>query len=67
MVKSLEAMALQAYILRDGLCHPDFLEDKHYKRQFVMLKVKYRKVWRAIEAKIGMKLFNCFSAAVVVS
>ena len=56
MTKSVEAMALQAYILRDGLCHPDYLEIPKYKRLFTMLKVKYRKIWRAIEAKIGMPL-----------
>ena len=56
MTKSLEARALQAYILRDGLCHPDYLENKKYKRLFTLLKFKYRKVWKQIESKIKMPL-----------
>jgi hypothetical protein len=55
-MKSLEAKALQAYILRDGLCHPDYLENKKYKRIFTLLKWKYRKIWKQIENKIGMPL-----------
>lgn len=55
-MKSLEAKALQAYILKEGLCHPDYLENKKYKRIFILLAWKYRKVWRQIEKKIGMPL-----------
>lgn len=55
-MKSLEAKALQAYILRDGLCHPDCLENKKYKRIFTLLKWKYRKIWKQIENKINMPL-----------
>jgi hypothetical protein len=55
-MKSLEAKALQAYILRDGLCHPDYLECKKYRRIFTLLKWKYRKIWKQIEEKIEMPL-----------
>jgi hypothetical protein len=58
-MKSLEAKALHAYILRDRLCHPEYIvEQKKYKRIFTLLRWKYRKIWKQIEAKIGMSIYR---------
>jgi len=53
-----EAKALQAYILREGLCHPDFLEDPKYRKIFTLLKWKYRKLQRLITKKTNMSLYK---------